>query len=75
MCTWHTFITLSDLFGYLFAQPCVCGPTGRVPTSRSQNTSFWYRMAYVFVVGKIQMTKYLTVWLINEASCIFTGIR
>ena len=35
---------------------------------------FYYRFFYLIISAKISISKYLSVWLLNEATCIFCGI-
>lgn len=36
--------------------------------------SFWFRLAFMWIAGKLYFNKYLGVWVFNEAACAITGI-
>ncbi|XP_014673181.1 PREDICTED: lysophospholipid acyltransferase 5-like [Priapulus caudatus] len=37
-------------------------------------TSFWWRLLYIGLWGKVQIYKYIASWVISEGSCILAGM-
>ena len=37
--------------------------------------SFLQKMSFIWIMGKFTLSKYVAVWILNEAACIISGIR
>lgn len=71
---WATRLLLGLVYIAVVAVGMGFYPDEQIYRPEFLSNSFFSRLATVFMVGKINLMKYIGVWLVNESSCILTGI-